>query len=452
MSRFDQDGTPFTLVFDDAPQAAPLLDLLRAELPEFEAVMGPGLRFSATPPATHRWIVRPGSPASLTWTGSSRTLTSVADTADDFVRTLNLLHTLARSTANSLEAVPARDRDEAVARIRDEVAGSYPSFALRGLDWPAICARHDPAAAPDFANAAAEWVAELGDAHTAVRRAVPTFHPGYRGVLTTGGVEVMSVPDGSPAHDAGVGPGWVIEVDDPAGVLATTGASPRHRTQVAARRALAVLEGERRFHARRQLDGRTVTWLETARAATLGSTLRATRDPDGTRRVRLAAFDGSLDLAGAFDDLLAGGRPGDRLVLDLRGNPGGSLLAATVVRDRFLHRDTVLGSVRFSTGTGELAPARVLRAAPSSRVRWPGPLTVLADEMTYSAAEDFLLGLQGLDHVTVLGCATGGGSGRPRTVPLLDDLVLTVSTALTYDRTGRCIESHGIPVDGGLTG
>ncbi len=68
--------------------------------------------------------------------------------------------------------------------------------------------------------------------------------------------------------------------------------------------------------------------------------------------------------------------------------------------------------------------------------------------MTYSAAEDFLLGLQGLEHVIVLGEPTGGGSGRPRTITITSELTLSISTVLTYDRNHRCIELNGLPVDG----
>ena len=72
---------------------------------------------------------------------------------------------------------------------------------------------------------------------------------------------------------------------------------------------------------------------------------------------------------------------------------------------------------------------------------------MLTDELTFSSSEDFLLGLQGLEHVTVVGSPSGGGSGRPRSLHLLPGWRLTVSTALTYDRTGRCVEGAGIPVD-----
>jgi carboxyl-terminal processing protease len=74
-------------------------------------------------------------------------------------------------------------------------------------------------------------------------------------------------------------------------------------------------------------------------------------------------------------------------------------------------------------------------------------LIVLTDELTFSSSEDFLLGLQGLPHVAVVGRRSGGGSGRPRSLRLLPGWLLTVSTALTYDREGRCVEGAGIPVD-----
>lgn len=168
---------------------------------------------------------------------------------------------------------------------------------------------------------------------------------------------------------------------------------------------------------------RQVTWSETVTAPTLASTLRITRDNPGELIIALGSFNGALDLSDAF-----------RRPLHRRG--------------RFLREPTTLGSFRFSTGTGTLATARPLHAEPSPSVRWPGRATILVDEMTYSAAEDFVFGLQGLEHITVLGSPTGGGSGRPRVIPLFDDLILTVSTALTYDRTGHCIELNGLPVDG----
>jgi carboxyl-terminal processing protease len=134
--------------------------------------------------------------------------------------------------------------------------------------------------------------------------------------------------------------------------------------------------------------------------------------------------------------------------MDLRGNAGGSLVSATATRDRFLRSEAELGFIRYSDGMGCLSSPTPLVAAPSeSGRRWTGRLVVLTDPLTCAASEDFLLGLQGLDHVKVIGAATAGASGRPRSVKLLPGWELTVSTALTYDRAGHCVEGSGIPVD-----
>jgi carboxyl-terminal processing protease len=84
--------------------------------------------------------------------------------------------------------------------------------------------------------------------------------------------------------------------------------------------------------------------------------------------------------------------------------------------------------------------------APGKR-RWLKPVRFLVDRQTYSASEDAILGLGGLPHVQIVGEPTGGGSGRPRTLPLGNDMVATISTALTFDCAGRCIEANGLAVD-----
>jgi carboxyl-terminal processing protease len=143
----------------------------------------------------------------------------------------------------------------------------------------------------------------------------------------------------------------------------------------------------------------------------------------------------------------------ESLVLDLLGNPGGNLVLASRTRDRFLRKRTDLGSIRYSVGAGELSRGFPLVGEPASpEKRWPGRLIVLTDELTFSSSEDFLLGLQGLDHVRVVGRRSGGGSGRPRSLRLLPGWTLTVSTALTYDRDGHCVEGSGVPVDVAVSG
>jgi carboxyl-terminal processing protease len=191
-----------------------------------------------------------------------------------------------------------------------------------------------------------------------------------------------------------------------------------------------------------------VTWEEAPASLPEGPLVTWRRLEGGAGYLRIAVWAAGRGVDEAVDEALAelaGCKP---LVLDLRGNPGGNLVLASRTRARFLREETALGEIRYSAGGGRLSEPFPLRADPAPpEQRWPGRLVVLTDPLTFSASEDFLLGLQGLEHVTVVGEPSGGGSGRARALRLLPGWTLTVSTALTYDRAGRCVEGSGIPVD-----
>jgi carboxyl-terminal processing protease len=441
---------PVGLEFVGQHQSVPILELLHAELAEFEAVFGGPAEIVADASGhAVRWVIRDGSGPTLSWDPTSSTITSTANDVDQFRTTLNLLHTLAWSDDLTISDAPEAGPAAIADRIEQEIANTFPSFEVRGLDWRAITAEHRAVRSldgPSFERAIQSWVAELGDAHTAVKAAHRMHNPPYRAVMNSSGALLVEVPEFSDAYAAGVRAGWVVEVADPAMWLASTGATPQQHAQVAARRFLAMRDTSRRFTAH-DPSGAAVSWTETARSGTLAETMQHSRNSDGRHLVRLRHFDASLDLDTAFTEVFAAARGTDELILDLRGNVGGSLATATRLRDRFLRSHTSLGSIRFTTGTGRLSEPTPLSGEPSDLPRWHGRLRVLTDAMTYSAAEDFLLGLQGLEHVVVAGQPTGGGSGRPRSVPITRDLTLSISTALTYDRTGRCIEYNGIPTD-----
>jgi carboxyl-terminal processing protease len=92
-------------------------------------------------------------------------------------------------------------------------------------------------------------------------------------------------------------------------------------------------------------------------------------------------------------------------------------------------------------------PHDLVAEPPAAGPTLTKPVRFLVDPLCYSATEDFLQGVAGLGHVQLVGQRTGGGSGRPRTIRLREHLVVTISTALTFDRDGRCIEGHGFAPD-----
>jgi carboxyl-terminal processing protease len=442
------------LVFPEhVPEIAPSLPLLRAERAEMEAVFGVPVTFLHEDPGHGpRWLIRiePDRVDNrLCWDPDALVLVSHAKDAEGLVTTFNQLHSLPCLAVDTISDWPHCTMAEAVRRLRREVAGTFPGFGIRGIDWDEITARHlhQDGSGMTFEDVQ-RWIAELGDAHTAIRRPVPVYHPPYAVELDSHGATIRRVREGSDAWDAGVRAGWALEIDDPAGWIARNGAPPHARGLTAGRRAIA-LEGvrERDFTATSP-DGEHVTWTEHAVAPSLERVFTWWRHDARTGVMWLGNWFTGIGFEDALDEALTALRGADRLVLDLRGNTGGNLLLAMETRRRFLRERTLLGTIQFTRGDGTLAhPVEMWDEPSADRVRWDGELVVLTDPLTYSASEDFLLGLQGLPHVTVIGQRSGGGSGRPRTIRLLEDMIVTISTALTFDRNGVCIEGHGVPVD-----
>ena len=441
------------------PEADPTLGgqlaLLELERAAFEAELGAPVAFSTDDPGTGaRWLLsldEGEDAASTSWEPGHDTIESRAADLGGLFEALNLWRTVRRQGGGRVDAVDCETSEAAVARVVTEVADTYPAFELRGLDWDAICARHVGAVreADDVTAALQRWVAELQDSHTWIW---PGHAPLPYALHLAGRHAVFTrAPEGTAAHDAGVRPGWLlVEVDgeppDTADWLARTAAPPHARPFLAGRRLLAGPAGTPRTLAAAH-DGITAVWEE-APGPPPGPVVTWRRLEPETGYLRIEAWLEGAGVDAAVDAALADLRACGALVLDLRANPGGSLVLATRTRDRFLREPTSLGSIRYSTGDGGLTPHLPLTAEPAdAAARWHGRLVVLTDELTFSSSEDFLLGLQGLEHVHVVGRPSGGGSGRPRSLRLLPGTTLTVSTALTYDRRGHCVEGAGLPVD-----
>ncbi|WP_309134238.1 S41 family peptidase [Cellulomonas sp.] len=432
---------PVWLRLDALANRAAWQPLLQLERAEFETVLGQPVnldRPAAHERATHVWDVvvdETSGCAKLEADLHRRRMTLTLPGEEAFGAGINLLHSLAYSPATAVLDSEADTYAEAFDRIHDEVANIYPYFELRGLDWDAITSRYRHVrelVGDDFWDAASQWVAELGDAHTQLIKPGARFHPPYVAAMHGAGALLHHVPQDSAAWAAGVRPGHVVEVPEPSVWLHGVGASPQHRAFVAARRFMAMTTAERQYTARAP-DGTRHSWTElrTERPAVVarGNSIRITRfTPEVPALLRRATADADTD------------KP---LTLDLRGNPGGDLVAAAEARRIFVRDDGPFGAVAFTTGRGTLGKPVHLTTAPA-RDPWRGEVLVLVDAMTYSAAEDFLHPLVGCSHVTILGGPTGGGSGRPHTRRLIDGVTLAVSTAITYTRDGAPIEYRGI--------
>lgn len=427
-----------------------MLPLLRAEIAEFEAVFGGPVRFVETPPMDGpRWIVdeKPDSPVnSLHWDAESLTLTShVRDTAG-LGATLQMVHSLVALEVDELNDAQVDDLPSAIGRLVVEIERGFPGFDIRGLEWSRI--------RPDFPSDEEmtlqdleRMVARLQDGHTAVRQNVPVYNPPYVVELTNDDAIIRRVPEWSDAAQVGIGPGWTLQIEDIVGWLARTGSPPHSHALVAGRRAIALNGVSEREFTAISISGEKRSWIERALPFTLDNLMSVSVLADQFVYVRLHNWIDGVGIQEQFDQTIREHAHRQTMVLDLRGNTGGNLLMAQKMRRRFLRERTLLGTIQFTRADGELAPPVELWDEPAESGLWPGELVILTDALTYSASEDFLHGLQGLPHVTVIGSPSGGGSGRPRTLPVVPGWSLTMSTALTFDRNGHCVEGQGVPVD-----
>lgn len=207
---------------------------------------------------------------------------------------------------------------------------------------------------------------------------------------------------------------------------------------------------DRTFRVRRP-HGDIVSWTEACPACPWPEPISWTVLPSRSGYLEIRGWLSTPDWGAAIDAALKELARCPQVIVDLRGSVGGNLVAAQAFRDRFLTGRTVLGAIRFSRGDGALGdPSPIIGEPAPDGPRWSRPVRFLTDRESYFATEDAILGLQGLPHVEIVGEPSGGGSGRPRAIPLTPGISATISSALTYDRHGRCIEGAGVPVDRAL--
>jgi carboxyl-terminal processing protease len=124
-----------------------------------------------------------------------------------------------------------------------------------------------------------------------------------------------------------------------------------------------------------------------------------------------------------------------RLVLDLRGNPGGYLERATRLADEFIAGSRKLV---YTDGKGEQYDTQTYAHVPGD---WEqGPLVVLVDENSASAAEVLAGALQDHDRALLIGRRTFGKGLVQQPIALQDGGELRLTIARYYTPAGRCIQ------------
>ena len=130
--------------------------------------------------------------------------------------------------------------------------------------------------------------------------------------------------------------------------------------------------------------------------------------------IRVSKFNAPFSDYEVIDEAIAALSSKTGIVVDVRNNGGGSDRNGRRIASRFADERRVFQYVRYRNGSrhDEFTDWRGTFIQPEG-ITYTKPVAVLTNRGCYSATESFILSMNVMPHVTVVGGITGGGSGNP---------------------------------------
>lgn len=318
-------------------------------------------------------------------------------------------------------AFSSSERSRLFEHVWRGVRDRYYDRSLHGVPWDDVRHEYRPLVleAPtldDTYRLLDDMVARLGDSHTRVRTPLDRLLREQSQSISIGigltdledSVVITRVPPDSPAAMLGVAPGSrLVSLDDVNvdGWLAA--ASERYRSSsVRASRLLAMralllgAPGSQTVASIERTDGSEVRLALTREAEDRPTSVTSKRDGEvliiGWNRFRTPVRDRVEELLDEHADTRA-------VVIDLRGNGGGSLREATELADLFME-----GAVPFGRQTARNGRSRLRRTPTQVEPGFTGVVVVLVNGTSASASETLAAALQEAGRARVVGTQTCG--------------------------------------------
>lgn len=332
------------------------------------------------------------------------------------------------------KVMTAEARARAFDFVWQTINDRYHDPKLNGADWKAIGARYRPLALgmPDdegFWDMLDRMAGELHDAHTrvespahvALRQRDESIGLGFSFVPIDGKLVVTGVSGESDAWWAGVRPGMILVTIDgePAAarfakIMADTrlDSTERSRHFRALRRLSAGEEGTRVAFTFERGDGSRFDAGVSRRKFTAGAFASHRVLPSGFGYLRLNQWT-----LGVMSRVLGGiealaGTPG--IVIDLRGNPGGSVHTVERMLREFFPGTTEVGRVHTRTGEpismlfGAVEIIKLRSTIDGYPRAYKGPVAILVNATSASGSELFAGAMQATGRATIVGEPTCG--------------------------------------------
>lgn len=369
-----------------------------------------------------------------------------------------------------LSSIEQRDSFNFLCEAIDQ---TYAGFELKSINWDEVRQRYlkrldTTGTADQFYRLLFELVNELKDTHSRLQNfslPIPASGPELTVDLFEDKPFVVAVNPRSEPAGLGAKPGWeILEVDgmsvqnkmDRLRSVLPACSSERAFRREACRHLLAGEKSSTVSLKLRPPNGHPEL-LTLHRSGTFTSppppacTLQLTgqrfvhfgRHPSGLGYIRIASFDGREEIAEEFDRALETLRATPGLILDIRDNPGG--YGQLRIVGRFLQKPT-LGAIGYTkSGPGHRDLQRhdeIL--VPTGQWQYSGPVALLVNDITGSAADLFACYLRSANRVVTIGSTTHGNlSGVAAFAVLPCGLVVRISNGYVCDATGKPIEGVG---------
>jgi carboxyl-terminal processing protease len=340
------------------------------------------------------------------------------------------------TAATTGTALPPATRLNAIDAVWTTINDRYYRADLNGVDWAGARERWQPEllAAPtddEFWEQLDHMAGLLADSHTRVespqtvarRKLQQSLSLGLNIREINGVLTVLSVHPDADAFWAGVRPGMTLtriaELDADRQwrdwlQRARKGSSPQAmlRTPLRKLNELAALRTTGVMLEFARPDGSRFTATPKPRTLSTRPSVSHRVLPSGIGYVRLTAFQESLR-SGMIDAITAlADTPA--LILDLRGNGGGSAAMAEALVGSFFSAKTIIGRAETRTGQpvtlafGSVKLIELERSVPGRMDAYAGRVAVLVDSDSASASEAVAGALKGTGKAMVVGETTCG--------------------------------------------